>query len=139
MAWSLQQQGHHAYVDDYVLCERTFLAGPKAFNDFISLADTLELNLALDKWNSPAIWLQWLGFSISSKDLMIRVMDTLVEDCKLRISMSSKGDAHIDGPWAKVNELDLCRVQAHQGTGGPGHMKSDRRTHRGTFPYNPGL
>lgn len=83
----MANDGHFviAYLDDYAGCHGDFASATQAFNAFKDLTKRLGLVLAERKCVSPTTTIDWLGYSINTNDMSVKIprpkLDEVVKEC----------------------------------------------------------
>ena len=74
LVWLLRKAGFFTlcYLDDFIGIESSRYGAEEAYGKFLSLTETLGLDLALDKCTPPAQTIVWLGFSINVISMTVR-------------------------------------------------------------------
>lgn len=80
----MRSAGHtvYAYLDDFAGCAPTKAQADKAYKTFTGLLQHLGLQLAVEKCQAPVQDITWLGYRVSTTDMIISVPETKLQELK---------------------------------------------------------
>lgn len=120
LAFILAQEGHTvlAYLDDYASCNSSYQQACCGFQAFISNAKELGLDLALHKCVPPTTVIEWLGYKIDSKQMIVSIptskLDDFVKDCGSWLNKRRASKTAIQSLVGKMNFIANCVTQGRR-------------------------
>ena len=72
----MRKKGHHTlcYLDDFVGVAKSYETAYKAYNDLLAVTAELGLELSPAKCVPPSTDVEWLGFSVSTTNMTIKIL-----------------------------------------------------------------
>lgn len=109
-----------AFLDDFAGCENSHAQATLAYNTFLQLAAALGLQLALEKCQAPSTKMQWLGYSINTKDMYIAIppdrLEQVLQECHSWMDKKRASRTSIQSLVGKLVHLANCVRHARKFT-----------------------
>lgn len=88
IVYLMRSAGHvvYAYLDDFAGCASTKQQAVQAYTTFKALLHQLGLQLALDKCQEPVQDITWLGYRVSTNDMILSVPTDKLREIQLECS-----------------------------------------------------
>ena len=100
------------YLDDFIGVEDSIEKADKAYHECLELLSYLGLNVSVKKCVPPTQRLTWLGYSINTKDLIIKIpeekISEIINECKLWTINSKVSRKYIQHIAGKLNFISKC-------------------------------
>ena len=116
--WLFKQQGFQAlcYLDDFVGVASSLEEATCAYNALLALLSRLGLQVSLHKCIPPTTLLTWLGFSVDTRTMTVKIpkeklSDTLLE-CKAWVPGMSASRRHLQRLVGRLKHISKCVPQA---------------------------
>lgn len=120
LVYILAKEGHTvlAYLDDYASCHSSLAKAQEGFDNFISTAKELGLDLAIHKCVQPTNKIEWLGYSIDSNKMEVSIpvtkMQDFVKECSTWLSKRKASKRAIQSLIGRMNFIANCVTQARR-------------------------
>ena len=107
-----------AYVDDFCGSHRNFHQAMTAFADFEALCEHLGLKLAPEKSTFPTTSLEWLGFRLSTVDMMVTIPKEKLQEihdlCVVWLTKARTSRRDLQSLAGKLNHVSQCILGARR-------------------------
>lgn len=101
-----------AYLDDFGACYASKEQADKSFKEFIALAAKLGLSLAEEKSVPPTQRMDWLGYTVDSKTMVITIptkkLQEVLADCRAWINKSRVNKKTIQAIVGRLVYISNC-------------------------------
>ena len=110
----MRTEGFHVtvYVDDFIGVESTYERALEAYTRIIDLCKELGFHLATQKCISPTLEIIWLGFLISSPEMIISIpnkkLTDLLEECDRWLKKPSVSRRSLQSLTGKLVHISSC-------------------------------
>lgn len=101
-----------AYLDDFAGCEASHTKANEAFDEFLSVADDLGLQLSKHKCVRPTKVIEWLGYLIDTDNMTVAIppakLDEIQTECEAWLGRKKANKAMIQSLVGKLSHLSNC-------------------------------
>lgn len=120
LAFIMAKEGHTilAYLDNYASCHASHHQASIGFQGFIATTERLGLDLARHKCVAPTHVIEWLGYTIDSRNMTVSIpkekMQDFVKECTSWLNKRKASKTAIQSLVGKMNFIANCVTQGRR-------------------------
>lgn len=114
LSYIIAQAGYFmlAYLDDFAGCSLFYHDALDAFKHFVSISESLGLQLAKEKCLPPSTQVEWLGYEIDSVKMTVSIprlkLEDVLNECKNWVSRRRASKRMIQSLLGKLIHISNC-------------------------------